>query len=169
MESLLNDTDKFEKFNLKNDGILSFAVNQEKRVDNFLRKLLPSNIISEETSRFLKPVGTRPCIINGLCKFHKDITNNCPPFPPILAAINTSTYKLAKYLVSILKSCTSTEYTVKDSFAFSGEIAEQDFEFFMEALNVDSLFTNVPLEKTIDICTNTFFENIETVEKVYQK
>ena len=169
MKSLLNDTDKFEKFNLKNDGILGFAVNQEKWVDNFLKKLLPSNSISEETRRFLKPVGTRPGIINGLCKFYKDIINNCPPFPPILAAINTSTYKLVKFLVPILKSCSSTEYTVKDSFAFSGEIAEQDSEFFMEALNVDSLFTNVPLEETIDISTNTLFENIERVEKVYQK
>ena len=30
MENLLNDTCKFEKINLKNDGILSFAVNQKK-------------------------------------------------------------------------------------------------------------------------------------------
>ena len=34
MENLLNDTWKFEKVNLKYDGILNFAVNQEKRVDN---------------------------------------------------------------------------------------------------------------------------------------
>ena len=34
MDDLLNDTRKFEKINLKNDGILNFAINQEKRVDN---------------------------------------------------------------------------------------------------------------------------------------
>ena len=34
MENLLNDTRKFEKINLKNDGILNFAVNQEKRFGN---------------------------------------------------------------------------------------------------------------------------------------
>ena len=70
--------------------------------------------------RSLKPVGTRPGIMYGLCKVHKDIIDNCPPFRPILSAINTPTYKLAKFLVPILKSLTSNEYTVKDSlFAFA--------------------------------------------------
>ena len=48
----------------------------------------------------------------------------------------------------ILKSLTSNEYTVKDSFAFAEEIVEQDSEFFMGSLDVDSLFTNIPLEET---------------------
>ena len=56
------------------------------------------------------------------------------------------------------------EYTVKDSFAFAEEIVEQDSEFFMGSLNVDSLFTNIPLEETIDTCINRLFENIEKVE-----
>ena len=38
MDNLLNDTWKFEKINLKNDGILNFVINQEKRVDNILKK-----------------------------------------------------------------------------------------------------------------------------------
>ena len=67
MENLLNDTHKFEKINLKNDGILNFAVNQEKRVDNILKELVAANSISEETRKFFKPVGTRPGIIYGLC------------------------------------------------------------------------------------------------------
>ena len=100
----------------------------------------------------------------GLCKVHKDIIDNCPPFQPILSAINTPTYKLAKFLVPILKSLTSNEYTVKDSFAFAEEIVEQDSEFFMGSLDVDSLFTNIPHKETIDICSNTFFENMEKVE-----
>ena len=37
MENLLNDTRKLEKNNLKNDGVLHFAVNQEKRVDKILK------------------------------------------------------------------------------------------------------------------------------------
>ena len=58
---------------------LSFAVNQEEQIDN-KKKLAASNIISEETRR---SVGTRPGIIYGLCKFHKVVINNWPPFPPI--------------------------------------------------------------------------------------
>ena len=101
----------------------------------------------------------------GLCKVRKDIVDNCPPFRPILSAINTPTYKLAKFLVPILKYLTSDEHTVKDSFAFAEEIVEQDSECFMGSLDVDSLFTNYcTIEETIDICTNSLFENMEKVE-----
>ena len=94
----------------------------------------------------------------GLCKDHKDITDNCLSFLPILSAVNTPTYKLAKFLLPNLKSLTSNEYTIKK------EIAEQDSEFFMESLDVVSLFTNIPLEETIDICASILFENTEKVE-----
>ena len=104
MENLLNDTRKFEKINLKNDGILNFAVTREKRVDNIFKKLVATNSISEETRKSLKPVGTRPGTMYGLRKVHKDIIDNFPPFRPIFSASNTPTYKLAKFLVPILKS-----------------------------------------------------------------
>ena len=68
MENLLNDTQKSEKFNLRNDEILNFTVKQEKRVDNILKKLVASNSISEETKRFVTPDGTRPGIMYGLRK-----------------------------------------------------------------------------------------------------
>ena len=58
----------------------------------FLKNLLASNNISEETRRSLKPVGTRPGIMYRLCKVPKDIIDNCPPFRPcqqlILLPIN---------------------------------------------------------------------------------
>ena len=36
MENFLNGACKFENINFKNDGISSFAGNQEKRADNIL-------------------------------------------------------------------------------------------------------------------------------------
>ena len=164
MDNLLNDTRKFEKINLKNDGILNFAINQEKRVDNILKKLVASKSISEETRRSLKPVGTRPGIMYGLCKVHKDIIDNCPPFRLILLVINTPTYKLAKFLVPILKSLTSNEYTINYSFTFAEKVFAQGSNFFMESLDDDSLIANNPLGDTIDICTNTLFEKTEKME-----
>ena len=77
MENLLNDKQKFEKINLKNDGILSFAVNQEKRVENVKKKLVASNSISQETRRFIKPTESSPCVMHGLCKTKKNIIDNC--------------------------------------------------------------------------------------------
>ena len=40
---------------------------------------------------------------------------------------------------------------VKGSFAFTEEIVGQDPEFFLGSLDVDSLFTNISLEETLDI------------------
>ena len=65
----------------------------------------------------------------GLCKFGKIFIDDCLPFRPILPAINIPTYKLPKFLVPILKSLTSNEYTVKDSFSFAKKIVE-DYDFF---------------------------------------
>ena len=72
-----------------------------------------------------------------------------------MLATNTCTYKLVKFLVPILKSLTSNDYTVKDSSAFAVEIVEQDCEVFIRSLDVDFLFTKIPVQETIDICANT--------------
>ena len=67
MKNLLNDTRKCEKINLIN--------------------VVASNSISEETRGSLKPLGTRP-VMYGICKVHKDVIDNYPPFRPDLSAIN---------------------------------------------------------------------------------
>ena len=115
--------------------------------------------------KFVKPVGTRPSIIMyGNCKVHKQQVDGCPTFRSILSALQTPTYNLAKFLVPILNPLTKNEYTVKDSFQFAGEIYEQDPTLSMGSLDVDSLFTNIPLDETIGICVNQLFENTDTVE-----
>ena len=108
---------------------MNFAFNQEKRVENFVA----SSSISDETGRSKKTVGTRSGITYRLWKVHKNISNNCAPFRLVLSAINTPTYKLAKFLVNNLKYLISNEYKMKDSFAFAKEIVEKMSEFLQEA------------------------------------
>ena len=139
--NLLNDTRKFNKFSIKSDWILDFVV---------------SNSIYEKTRKSLKPVGTRPARTYGLCKVHKDIIHNFLTFWPFVLAINTPSKSL--------RSLISNEYMVKDSFGFTEKIVEQDSKFLIESLKSGSLFINIPLEETIEICTNTIFENAGEVE-----
>ena len=87
-----------------------------------------------------------------------------PLFRPILSALQTPTYNLAKFLVPILDPLTKNEHTVKDSFHFAEEVCEQDPSLSMNSLDVDSLFTNISLDETIDICINQLFENTDTAE-----
>ena len=98
----------------------------------------------------IKGVGIRPGILYVLCKVHKAITDICPLFRPILSAIGTPSYKLAKFLVSKLSSITFNEFTVKNSFALAEEIVHQNSKLYMGSLDVHSLFTNIPLEETIN-------------------
>ena len=97
MENLLNDTRKSKEW-------WNFEICCQARKtcwQYFLKNLLRLVSISEETRKSLKTVGTRPGIMYGLCKVYKDIIDNCTPFQLILSAINTPTYKLAKFLVPI--------------------------------------------------------------------
>ena len=52
---------------------------------------------------------------------------------------------------------------VKDSFAFAKEIVEKDSELFIGSIDVDSYFTNISTEETIDICANIPFENTKKI------
>ena len=74
-----------------------------------------------------------------------------PPFRPVMSAIKTPTYKLPKFLVPLLEPITTNMYTVRSSFEFAKEIADQDPELFMTSLDVESLFTNIPLEETTKV------------------
>ena len=83
-----------------------------------------------------------------------------------MAAIKTSTYNLAKFLVPLLEPITTNMYTVKNSFGFSKEIADQDPGLFMASLNVESLFTNLPLEETASVCCDSLFSNDAKVNNI---
>ena len=87
---------------MKDETLLNFSVNLEKHVAKVLKKLVESNSMKEKTRKSLKYVGSRPGVMYGSCKEHKANVKNCRPFRPILLALNTLTYKPAKFLVSIL-------------------------------------------------------------------
>ena len=88
----------------------------------------------------------------GLAKVHKIVTDCLSSFRPILSPIGTPTYKLAKFLVSILELLTSNEYTIKDSFTFAEELQSFDSRLMMVSFDIESLFTNIPLKETIEQC-----------------
>ena len=92
------------------------------------------------------------------CNVQQKCDDSCPPFRPVSSALQTPIYKLEKYLVSILESLTTNKYTVKDSFNFTTEVAEQDSTNFMGRLCIHSLFTNMALEETIEIFTSNPFK-----------
>ena len=81
---------------------------------------------------------------------------------PIVSPIDTYSYKLAQYLRSLLSPHIPLKYATKDSFTFIKQL--NTFGKFLISFDVTSLFTNIPLEETINIQIDTIFENYPNVK-----
>ena len=110
MEELLSDRSKFVKieFNWKHtvNQDVRHLLDLELEIKSCLDDLLNKNYLSKDDYKYLKPCGSKPGIMYGLCKIHKGTTVNdpVPPFRPILSAIGTCNYNLAKCFVPVLKT-----------------------------------------------------------------
>ena len=140
---------------IEEDKWKNYIVNLESKLKYRFKVLKNEEKISEKESDSICPVGTTP----GIPKVNKMVINNTPKFRPILSAINTPTYLLAKYLNTILSLLTTNEFTVENSFGFTEEVVNYDHYLYMASLDVESLFTNIPLEETIKNCVNDLFSN----------
>ena len=164
MYNILSDSKKSAKSSVVDEKHLNFIIGIEKKLINLLKELKASETISENDYKKLKPRGSSFGVLYGLCKTHKKVLGKCPPFRPILSAIKTPSYNLAKFLVPI--SDNFNNFTVKNSFEFSKDICEQNSEYFMASLDVESLFTNIPLEETIKICYDSLYKNQELLSNI---
>ena len=57
-------------------------------------------------------------------------------------------------------------FIVIDSFHFVEEICQQDSNLHMASLDVDSLFTNIPLDETINICVDNLYNDNENTPNI---
>ena len=168
MEDLLTDTTKFEKINVDGGKEYNFMIKQEENVSKLLKTMLDKGSITENLYKDLKPVGSKPGILYGLAKTHKESVDGLPKFRPIISAINTPAYKVAKHLVTLVKDFTVNEYTLKDSFEFASIVDQKDHGCFMASLDVDALFTNVPLNETIDILISKLYKDSSIVNNIHK-
>ena len=90
----------------------------------------------------------------AILKIHKPVLNNLPKFRPILSAINSPGYNIAKFLIPILELLTHYNFTIKDSFNFAKEITTCDSSLYIASLDFESLFTNIPLNEMINNCVS---------------
>ena len=100
---------------------------------------------------------------HGLSKTHKTFTN-VPPFCPIIDTSNTPHYKMGKFLANLMNPLTQKDHSVKNYFEASSRIQnisptllEQGYVFVTS--DAVSLFTNVPLDKTIKIILKRIYED----------
>ena len=130
------------KFKIITEDWFKTTIKHEDKVIRFLQKLKKDKIIDDPLYQQLYPSGSRPGVLYGLRKIHKEGV----PMQPILSSIGTCGYNIAKFLVPFLQPLTKKEYTVKDSFSFVDEITSltTNSHITMASFGIKSLFTNVP-------------------------
>ncbi len=167
MNSILSDRTKFVPSQFTPHGkVYNYIINLEGKIRKFLGTLVNKQTISHEIYRKLAPTGSVPGRLYGLCKVHKDGF----PLRPILSAIGTPTYAIAKFLVPILSDTTKNQWAVKDSFSFAKEIAcIPSTGLTMGSLDVKSLFTNVPLDEAIQITVDGLYSDPDDIVSGFEK
>ncbi len=95
----------------------------------------------------------------GLIKTHKP--NN--PVRPIISSVGCASYKLSKWLVSILTPYVGniSNSNIKNNVDLIEKLNNIDvnYEFKMVSFDVTSLFTKVPVDDLIDYLSDTLNDN----------
>ena len=137
------------------------TLKREGQLQRFLRKLKKDGFLNEDDYKRVYPSGSQTARIYGLPKLHKSYgSNSSPPFRPIVSSIGTFNYNLSKYLCTLLTPFVSTDFSPQDSFTFVHDITEvSTINKFLVSYDVTSLFTNIPLEETINLAVDIILEN----------
>ena len=144
MEDLLGDVSKFEK--LKRDPTDALKVKTNKIIDS-------ANAVVGDV-HFSKITGEYNAgYAYGNVKVHKKDN----PLRPIIAQVTTPTYRLAKRLNSLLSPYMPTQHSLKSSEELIDLLRNRDVNGVLASLDVESLFTNVPVEATINIILDNVY------------
>ena len=111
-----------------------------------------------------------PARAHGLPKIHKKF-DNIPKFRPIIDTTGTTHYQIGKFLSDLLHPLTTNEHTVKDTFDAKSRIESIDPALFEQgfkyvSFDVESLFTNVSLERTLQIIERQVYDEEELSTKL---
>ena len=130
-------------------------------MQRYLTELKKKQFLDDATYERLYSSGSQPSRLYGTSKVHKIKSNSeVPSFRPIVSSIGSFNYNLSRFLCDMLTPFILTDYCTQDSFSFVKEVQEVSVsEYFMVSYDVCSLFTNIPLNETIDLAVDIIFNN----------
>lgn len=110
----------------------------------------------------MQPVAANHGRAHGLPKTHKPF-ESLPKFRPIVDTTNTTHYGVGKFLSQLLQPLTQNDFNIQDSFDAVDRIRNVSDELFDQgyrwvSFDVESLFTNVPLNKAVQIVLSRVYE-----------
>ena len=122
----------------------------------------------------LYPTGLSPGKFYGTTKIHKLPPNQDIdelPLRPIILNTNIAIYVLARYLAKVLSPLSQSDYTVSSCKEFTEIIKLKSIpdNYKLASFYVKSLFTNSPLDSTIDISLNRIYEKKDLTVNIDRK
>ena len=117
-----------------------------------------------KTYKKIYPSSSQPVLFFCLEKVHK-VQNKSKsvkdlPLRPVISNCGTATYETSRYLASLLSPLMKNRYTINNTRDFVNRLRElsiNDNEK-MVSFDVSSLFTNVPLDHTIEIILKKVYD-----------
>ena len=170
---LLNRTSYIEKCSniLTSDQFKVFENDPTKTLESKVQRVLRKikHVVDEKLHNRLYPTSSKPGSFYGTAKVHKLKEREGVDkltLRPIISNIGTATYEIARYLAELLAPLGKSKHTISNTKDFITRLKTERIpkRFKMISFDVKSLFTNVPLEETIDIILNKIYDEkkIET-------
>ena len=146
ISDIISDTSKFQKIRADPTDSLKKKVN----------KLIAVANAEVDGVHFKEIIGDyKPGYLYGNVKIHKDGN----PLRPIISQVPTPTYAVAKQINKLVTPYIPTTHTLRSSEDFITVLRCNDPKGILASLDVQSLFTNVPVIDTIEIILQYVYNN----------
>ena len=148
LDAILSDTTKFKR--ITRNPIKELIVD----VNRMIKQVNGSN-----ESKILKPIvgEYKPGYLYGTVKTHKPGN----PLRPIVSQIPTPTYETSKCLNKLIMPYLPAKYQLNSTDEFIEILKTTEAQGVLASLDVESLFTNVPISETIEIICDCVYRNDE--------
>jgi hypothetical protein len=140
LDSLVGDTQKFRKIPKDTNDALKKTLNDLIELGN---RSAGTKVIEKLIGQY------KPGYLYGNPKIHKSLES--PPLRPIISQISTPSYTVAQKLNFMLKQYITSGHMIESTDEFLNILRTSNSTGLIASLDVESLFTNVPVHETIDI------------------
>jgi hypothetical protein len=143
---------------------------REGELNKYIYSLFKEGVIDEKLRYQLQSRCSSLSVFYGLPKAHK----TGYPIRPIISTIGSYQYQLSKYLARKIRDARpQAKSYIKDSFEFVKRIKEivldKQKTYIMCSFDVESLYTNVPVEEAIEITLDYIFKPTKLIDVPFDK
>lgn len=147
LQNILYDHTKFIKINQNPINELKTKIN----------KLITANNAQFDRLKLPKLIGNyKPSYLYGTVEIHKSNY----PLHPIISQVTTTIYQLTKIINKLITPYLPNKYNINSTHELIKTLRSHKLNNgILASLDVESLFTYVPVIETIDIITNYIYNN----------